>query len=58
MTLPVPSAAHDAIRITEDPTGWAPPEAPLDMPCQPLERATPRLDLLSLLRLLLPGQRI
>ncbi|MEC7762370.1 MAG: hypothetical protein VX874_10730 [Pseudomonadota bacterium] len=44
--------------ISEEPEGWAPPEAPLDMPEQTLERRAIRLDLTHLVRMMLPRQRI
>ncbi|WP_425100739.1 hypothetical protein [Tropicibacter sp. S64] len=47
-----------SVAIAEDPQGWAPREAPLDMPCQVLERPAFRFDLGLLIRLLTPGQRI
>lgn len=44
--------------LCDDPATWGPPEAPLDMPYQQLERSPRRFDILMQLRLLFTGQRI
>ena len=44
--------------ISEEPEAWSPPDAPLDMPCQDIEPRFGGFELVHLLRLLLPGQRI
>jgi hypothetical protein len=46
------------VLISEEPQGWAPPEAPLDMPEQMLERRPMRLDLSQFVRMMLPRQRV
>ncbi len=42
----------------DDPATWGPPESPLDMPYQQLERRSGLFDTLMQLRLLFTGQRI
>lgn len=44
--------------ISDEPEGWAPPEAPLDMPPQVLETPAVGLDLGQIFRMILPRQRI
>lgn len=44
--------------ISEEPDGWAPPEAPLDMPEQSLERREMRFDVTQIFRMMLPRQRV
>ncbi|SDW30297.1 hypothetical protein SAMN05443573_102320 [Celeribacter indicus] len=44
--------------LIEDSPQWAPPEAPLDMPEQALERREARFELSRLLRLFMPGKPV
>ncbi|WP_298492869.1 hypothetical protein [uncultured Maritimibacter sp.] len=46
-----------AATLSDDPSAWAPPEAPVDMPRQVLETTGLRFDLAALLRVLMPRQR-
>ncbi|MCU9849456.1 hypothetical protein OEZ60_15760 [Defluviimonas sp. WL0024] len=58
MTETLHQARAETVLIPEDPRFWGPPEAPLDMPRQELERRSGRFEFAQLFRLFLPGQHI
>ena len=44
--------------VSDNPAAWAPPEAPLDMPIQELERRSGSFSFLNQLRFLMTGQHV
>lgn len=58
MTNTLRQHGHDMASSTDEPEAWAPPSAPLDMPRQDIEPRLRGFDLVQILRLMLPGQRI
>ncbi|MCW3783580.1 hypothetical protein OM960_18735 [Defluviimonas sp. CAU 1641] len=56
MTDTLHQARTETVLMSEGPGSWDPPEAPLDMPRQDLERGSGRFWFARLFRALQPGQ--